>query len=95
MRSSYVQHDYDLLFKALVQIHKPDVIVECGVLDGYSLFAMGEVAETYGGKTYGIDLFDDYEFKHGSQTELTQQILLKKILNTTLIKKDAIGEENA
>lgn len=94
MRSSYKANSYDKIFNALMHIHKPAIAVECGVLDGFSLFSLGEVAETYGGEVYGVDLFDDYEFNHGSREEICKQILARGLTRTTLIKDDASKAAN-
>ena len=36
MRSSYEENDYGQVFYNLIKIHKPEKVVELGVLDGYS-----------------------------------------------------------
>lgn len=39
----------------LIQLHKPQIIVELGVFGGRSLLPMAAAAEEYGGKVVGID----------------------------------------
>jgi hypothetical protein len=66
MRSSYKENNYGRIFKELVLIHKPELMVELGVLDGYSAvhFAKG-LKENKKGHLYCYDLWDDYDYKHG------------------------------
>jgi len=91
MRTSYDDNLYDLFFDWLVYSHRPRLIVEAGVLDGYSLLAFAEPAKVIGAKVYGIDLFEDYQFKNSSMSQV-QEILNKKYLdNVTLIRKDAMS----
>ncbi len=89
MRSSYLQNNYGELFSALVRVHKPSLIVECGILDGYSLISLAFPSQPYGGKVVGYDLFDDYEFKHGKKEEIENLLDQHGIANVSLVKKDA------
>lgn len=95
MRSSYKDNSYDKMFEALMYIHKPAITVELGVLDGFSLFAMAKVAKLYGGQVSGVDLFDDYDFKHANPKELSKYILENKLENhIILIKEEASKAAN-
>jgi predicted O-methyltransferase YrrM len=87
MRSSYLQNNYGKLFEALVLVHSPKLVVECGILDGYSLFSMARTSKEC--IFFGIDLFDSYEFKHGNK-EALEEIIKRENLNVKLIKEDAI-----
>jgi predicted O-methyltransferase YrrM len=89
MRSSYKQNEYGKLFEALAAIHKPKIIVECGVLDGYSLISLARGCPT--ANVYGIDLFEDYEFNHGDQETILTEFWDEGLApGLDLIKKDAI-----
>ena len=41
MRSSYTEHNYGMILKTFVITMKPTVLVEIGVLDGYSTMHLG------------------------------------------------------
>src|SRR3990167_9788102 len=89
MRSSYKENNYGELFKALVIIYNPRVIVECGILDGYSLLHMAE-ASSADSQIFAYDLFEDYEFKHGKKEEIQNTLDANFCGNVKLIKQDAI-----
>jgi hypothetical protein len=58
----------------------PKVIVELGVLDGYSTIHLGkgaryfETQRNFPCHVYSFDLFEDYEFKHGNKEEVERRI---------------------
>ena len=66
MRSSYEENDYGQVFYNLIKIHKPEKVVELGVLDGYSSlhFAKG-LKDNKKGHLYCYDLWEDYKYTHG------------------------------
>jgi predicted O-methyltransferase YrrM len=81
MRSSYAQNNLGELIRTYVLGTRPNRhIVELGVLDGYSTLniaqGLKELHELYGqySKVDAYDLFDDYQFKHGSQAEVEKMI---------------------
>lgn len=72
MRSSYIQNGFgDLLYSYMVNL-RPSSVVELGVLDGYSTLHLAkgvkDCAVLYQHKPpfHAYDLFDEYQFKHGS-----------------------------
>jgi len=91
IHSSYKQCNYKLLFYGIVRQIKPDVCVEIGVLEGYSLFSMAlALQENANGKIFGFDLFEDYEFRHERLKIINKRIKkigLEKYISLT--KKDA------
>lgn len=90
MRSSYIINNYESFFEGLVRIHDPKLIVECGVLDGYSLISMARGAKKTV-RVVGFDLFEDYEFKHGSVEAIEFEAWKSNVDDKiTLVKKDAI-----
>lgn len=90
MRSSYCTNSYGSLFTALAKIHDPKLMIELGVLDGYSLLALAEGASS-DCQIYAYDLFDDYEFKHGSEEDVQSLLNDKRYSNVSLLKGDAIA----
>lgn len=75
MRSSYKENDYGNVFRALMLAHKPKMVVECGVLDGYSTFHIAHALrfnDTRGihSEFYAYDLWEEYEYKHGDLEEV-------------------------
>lgn len=94
MRSSYTQNEYSVFFTSLSVMTKANLIVELGVLDGYSLLSFAR-GISKNGKVIGIDLFEDYQFKHSTVDNVLDKIydeyLQQKI---ELRKKDAFAAVN-
>jgi predicted O-methyltransferase YrrM len=64
MRSSYIKNNYGLIFEMLCLISRPKMIVEFGILDGYSLekFALTSPSS----EILAYDLFEDFPFNHAN-----------------------------
>lgn len=60
MRSSYSKNNFNEIIKTISFFCKPRVIVEFGILDGYSLSSIVECNE--GADIYAFDLFDDFPY---------------------------------
>lgn len=89
MRSSYKKNNYGKLFKALAQVYDPDLVVELGCLDGYSLLAFAD-GIGLDGIVMGIDLFEDYEHKHGNYESIMDEADYANLSKyVELIHKDA------
>lgn len=80
MRSSYIDNDYGSVFRALILAQKPKLVVECGVLDGYSTFNIAH-AIRFNRQNKGIicpffayDLWEDYDYKHGDFQEVEDML---------------------
>lgn len=58
-------------------IHKPYLLVELGILDGYSTLhiAQGLKENNTSSEFYAYDLFDDYNFKHGNKEEVEKLMM--------------------
>ena len=96
MRSSYIENGYDEIFTAIVRGFQPSIAIEIGVPDGYSLCAIAEgVKHNRFGHVYAYDLFEDYQFNHGSK-EVVEEILKERGLSSyvTLNKEDAYSVHN-
>ena len=96
MRSSYIENNYGEVLKAYILNWRPTTWVELGILDGYSTIAIAEAVKEmnflYGmqSKLQAYDLFDDYEFKHGSKEEVKKLIADKSLTDCVdIIKGDA------
>jgi len=81
MRSSYIDNNYGNILRTLVLAHKPKIVVECGVLDGYSTRFIAHalkflhVSRRFDkSEFYAYDLFEDYEYKHGNKAEVNKMI---------------------
>jgi hypothetical protein len=73
--SSYSDHGYGYFFYALTRILKPELCIELGILEGFSLLHIASaLRENEFGHIEGFDLFGDYPFRHGSQEEIEDQI---------------------
>lgn len=93
MRSSYIENNYGEVLKAYVLNWRPSTLVELGVLDGYSTIAIAEGVKEMNflyqcnAKLDSYDLFDDYEFKHGSKEEVEKLIAEKGLTSVVSIHK--------
>jgi len=76
MRSSYIEMNYGMVFRALILAHKPSTVVECGVLDGYSTSNIAQalrhnrIARGIRSSFVAYDLWEGYEYKHGRFKEV-------------------------
>jgi len=93
MRSSYRTNNFGLLFTQTVLLRMPKVIVDVGILDGYSTIHLATGAKhlkssmNIDSHVYAYDLFDDYRYKHGSidcvsnnleRFDLTEYVTVRK-----------------
>lgn len=79
MRSSYQENNYGNVFRALILAHKPKLVVECGVLDGYSTFYIANalrfnVQRGIKSEFFAYDLWEEYEYKHGDFEEVREML---------------------
>lgn len=96
MRSSYRQNGYEKVLRNLVYAFTPQKCVEIGVLDGYSTLAIAKgikhTKKVCGHVSHldAYDLWDDYEYNHGSMEEVQKMLRDEKVDEfVTLHKKDA------
>ena len=75
LASAYRDHGYGFLFYALARVLRPETCVELGVYRGFSLLATAAALRDNGrGSIEGLDLFDDYEFRHESLANASRNI---------------------
>lgn len=80
MESSYIQNNYGEVFETLVEANRPVLLVELGVLNGYSTIHIGKAIRKnkerhkLNGHLYSYDLFENYPFKHGIKEEVEKRI---------------------
>lgn len=73
--STYKDHGYGHFFYALARATRPRFCVELGVLHGFSLLAVAAALRDNGaGSIRGIDLFEDYPYRHALQTDVENHI---------------------
>lgn len=71
MRSSYAENNFGSVFRALILAQMPKVVLEFGVLDGYSTFFIAsalrfnEYHRNQPSVFYAYDLWEGYEYNHG------------------------------
>lgn len=71
LKSSYTKHNYWVKFYQMVLDKKPDLVVEMGILEGYSLFSFARgCLENKKGKIIAIDLFEDYQYNHARYDDI-------------------------
>jgi len=79
IRSSYKDSDYGLFFYSLTKLIKPEIVVEFGVLDGYSTIHIAEAlrflrCHNSTQHFFAYDLWEDYPYKHGNLEEVQSRI---------------------
>ena len=63
--STYTEKFGDILYKKVMQ-YKPKIICDIGVLHGFSTYHLAKAAKEIGSKVIAVDLFEDYEYNHGT-----------------------------
>lgn len=76
MRSSYLANGLGHLLTHEVVVRDPKVLVELGVLDGYSTLCIAEGLQSIDSKSKldSYDLFEDYKFKHGDMKSVKEML---------------------
>lgn len=74
MRTSYNKSNlkYEDIFKLLIWLNKPEIIVEFGILDGYSLRAILSQCDNKC-EVQAYDIFDDFVGNHANYKKITEQ----------------------
>ena len=91
IRSSYKDYNYGHVFYAMVLGYKPRLIVECGILDGYSLYHFAKASKVNSEAAYfdsqvvAFDLFDDYEYKHGNAVDVHNMLKHEGVSDQVMI----------
>ena len=81
IKSSYQYNDLGRTLYDLVIKEKPEVVVDFGVLDGYSTIAMAMACRDNGkGKVKAYDLFEKYEYTHSELPRLVRHLKEYKLL---------------
>jgi predicted O-methyltransferase YrrM len=75
IKSSYMQNHYGELLREVVLKNPPDLVVEAGVLDGYSTrwIAQGLKDNAYG-YMISYDLWDKYQYNHGDKNKVIEYL---------------------
>lgn len=96
MRSSYKENNYGRKFEIMVLAQKPRLIVECGILDGYSLLHFAKAtklnseADYFNAHVIAFDLFDKYDYKHGNVVDVHNMLKHEGVADyVTLLQGDA------
>jgi predicted O-methyltransferase YrrM len=96
IRSSYKENDFGKTFEMMVIGYKPTLVVECGILDGYSLYHLANAtkinsqAEYFKGHVIAFDLFDEYQYKHGNPIDIYNRMKALGVSDyTTILQGDA------
>ena len=96
MLSSYEQNNYGSVFRSLVLGLQPQLVVECGVLDGYSTINIADALRfnrdyrDIRSVFFAYDLFEDYEYRHGHMDDEESRLEARDLhLQSKLYKADA------
>jgi len=93
VRSSYLENNYGLAIQAAAAAARPGIMVELGVLDGYSTLHLArtarwlEVSQLCSSHLYAYDLFDEYEFNHGDQKAVQQMLAKEGVSKYVTVKR--------
>jgi hypothetical protein len=85
MKSSYIENNLGQVLKAYIMAFRPRHAVELGVLDGYSTYHIAEGikhikdTENWAPLFDSYDLFEDYQYNHGSQQEVQNMLDSKSL----------------
>lgn len=75
LESSYKDHGYGIFLYALARALRPASCVELGVFQGFSLLSIAAaLRDNAHGKILGLDLFEDYPYRHESQERSRENI---------------------
>lgn len=74
MRSSYIDNNYGKIFQKIILDLRPKVVVELGILDGYSTINIAKALKNFNAKFDSYDLFEKYKYKHGSKKGVQELI---------------------
>lgn len=75
VESSYKYNNLGKTLYEYVLYEKPDVVIDFGVLNGYSTIALAMGCKFNGkGKVKVYDLFEDYEYNHSNFAKLVKNI---------------------
>lgn len=90
-RSSYRKNNFGEIIYRTVLAFPPAVVVELGVLDGFSSRAIAQALyRLNSGHLYSYDLWEDYPFNHGSREEVESDFIKAGLSNfVTFHKEDA------
>ncbi len=73
--SSYKDNDYGLFFYGLTRLLRPRLIVELGVLQGFSLLTFASaLRDNKMGIIEGFDLFEEYPYRHDKYQTVSYRI---------------------
>lgn len=72
MKSSYNTHNYKHIFRYYASLIKSPTIVEIGILDGYSLSALSEGADTHA-RIFAYDLFNQYPYNSANYNKIVDK----------------------
>ena len=96
IRSSYKKNNIGRTLEIMTLGNKPRLIVECGILDGYSLYHFAKATKLNSEATYfeghviAYDLFDEYEYNHGNAVDVHNMLKAEGVSDyVTILQGDA------
>jgi predicted O-methyltransferase YrrM len=96
IRSSYKKNNLGRTLEIMTLGYKPRLIVECGILDGYSLYHFAKATKSnsesnyFDGHVIAYDLFEDYKFKHGNAIDVYNMLKHEGVTDyATILQGDA------
>jgi predicted O-methyltransferase YrrM len=87
MRSSYAENNFGSILRALILAQLPRLVIECGVLDGYSAFHIAHALRFNAQKMkrqsefIAYDLWEEYRYKHGNFNKVASMLREQNLLN--------------
>lgn len=96
IRSAYKKNNIGRTLEIITLGNKPRLIVECGILDGYSLYHFAKAtkanseARYFKGHVIAYDLFDEYEYNHGNAVDVHNLLAHEGVADyVTILQGDA------
>ncbi len=86
--SSYQKNNLGLdIYNTIISL-RPQKVVEFGILHGYSTLCIAQALRdlNLGGTLISYDLFDEFEYRHGSKKEAEELITKHNLQDTVTIK---------
>lgn len=87
-----MKNNYGLVLNVLVIAHKPKLVIEMGVLDGFSTCHIANALKFnhqrgIESQFFAYDLWDSYDYKHGNFHEVEEMLSLKDLNEFVYLKR--------
>jgi len=81
----------EILYDAVLE-ESAKIIVDIGILNGYSTVCLARAAKHTGGRVYAYDLFDDYQYNSADIEQVKHNLALYNVSDVVDIKKMSLDD---